>query len=243
MSVAIGMEMAASAAANEIENGMLVGLGTGRTAMAAVTSLARRVSCGLRIKAVASSKATERAASAHGISILPFETISHIDLAIDGADEIDANLRAIKGAGGALLREKIVATAASRMICIVDVTKTVSILGSNLLPIEVLPFARSFVAREIARLGGEAHLRTDGNEPVETDQGNFLMDCRFHPIADPQSLALALQDIPGLLEHGLFLSEIDELFIGYEHGVERRTRRTSQHISQARCSTEPVTDR
>lgn len=215
---------AAHAATDEVADGMLVGLGTGSTAALAIAALGARVAAGLRITAVATSLETERAARAAGIAVLPFDGIDRVDIAIDGADEVDPGLRAIKGAGGALLREKIVAQAAARMICIVDEGKLVSRLGARPVPVEILPFARAFVAQAVRALGGEPALRMAGGRPVLTDQGNLLLDCHFAAIEDPERLAVQLQAVPGLLAHGLFLSEIDVLLVGDGAGVTRRIR-------------------
>lgn len=219
---------AAEAAIAEVRDDMLVGLGTGSTAAYAIAGLGRRIAGGLRMSAVATSLATETAARAAGIPLLPFEDVSQVDIAIDGADEIDPAFRAIKGGGGALLREKVVAASARRMICIVDASKTVRQLGAHPLPIEVLPFARSFVSEAVRGLGGEPRLRLGPTgEPARSDQGNLLIDCVFGPIADPEALAAALSDIPGMLGHGLFLREIDALVIGGPNGIERRERSTT----------------
>jgi ribose 5-phosphate isomerase A len=214
---------AAEAAIAEIQPGMQVGLGTGSTAAFAIQALGRRVADGLAITAAATSLATERAARAVGIPVIAFEDLGTVDLAIDGADEIDGRFHAIKGGGGALLREKIVAAAATRMICIVDPGKVVDRIGAHPLPIEVLPFARTFVSDAIVRLGGTPVLRRDAaGQPARSDQDNLLIDCRFPSLPDPAALAIALDSIPGLLGHGLFLTEIDALFIGSDERRERR---------------------
>jgi ribose 5-phosphate isomerase A len=219
--------IAAEAAVNQIEAGMIVGLGTGSTAAFAISALGRRVADGLSITAAATSIATERAARAAGIAIIPFADIGRVDLAIDGADEIDPQFRAIKGGGGAMLREKIVAASAARMICIVDGSKRVAQLA-RAVPIEVLPFARAAVTDAITALGGDPRLRADiSGAPTLSDQANLLIDCAFGPIADPAALAAALDAIPGLLGHGLFLHEIDALFVGTSGGVERPERATN----------------
>lgn len=219
-----GKRSVAEAAVAEIEAGMIVGLGTGTTTAFAITALGRRVAEGLAITAAATSLGTERAARAAGIAIIPFEEIGRVDLAIDSADEIDGAFRAIKGGGGAMLREKIVAASAVRMICIVDAGKPVPKLGRPL-PIEVLPFARAFVFDGITRLGGAPRLRArpDG-APVLSDQANLILDCDFGPIENPAKLADALDALPGLLGHGLFLSEIDALFVGDGDRVSRLER-------------------
>ena len=216
--------IAAEAAVAEIEAGMVVGLGTGTTAAFAIAALGARVAKGLRVTAAGTSIATERAARAAGIAIIAFEDIGLVDLAIDGADEIDPVFRAIKGGGGAMVREKIVAASATRMICIVDAGKPVACL-SRPLPIEVLPFARAFVSREIEKLGGRPRPRNDtAGRPILSDQSNLLIDCAFGAIADPSALAAALDAVPGLIGHGLFLTEIDALFVGTGDGVSRSER-------------------
>ena len=216
---------AAAAAVAEVRSGMLVGLGTGTTAAYAISALGKRIADGLDCRAVATSNRTAAAARAEGIPVIEFADVAAIDLAIDGVDEIDAMLRAIKGAGGAMLREKVVAQAAVRMIAIADNSKSVAVLGAKRVPVEVLPFARGFVESRVRALGGAPVLRLDGEEqPALTDQGNPVLDCAFQRIADPPALAAALAVIPGLLGHGLFVSEVDTLYLGTPGGVERRDR-------------------
>ncbi|WP_419825390.1 ribose-5-phosphate isomerase RpiA [Sphingomonas sp.] len=213
---------AAEAAVAEIADGMIVGLGTGSTAAFAIKALGRRVAAGLRVTAAATSLATERTARAVGVAVVPFEEIGRVDLCIDGADEVDPAFRAIKGAGGALLREKVVAASAARMICIIDAGKLVERLGTKPLPIEVLPFAHRFVADAVRALGADPVTRGDAaGRLAASDQGNLLIDCHFGAIPDPEGLAQALDGIPGLLGHGLFLAQVDALFVG---ATERRER-------------------
>ena len=164
---------------------MVVGLGTGTTAAFAIHALGRRVAEGLVIEAVATSEATARAARAAGVSIRDLADIAAIDLCIDGVDEIDPSFAAIKGAGGAMLREKIVASAARRMIAIADGSKAVDRLGGKPVPVEVLPSARAFVAARIGAFGGAPLLRRDAaGDAWRTDQGNIILDCRFAANAD-----------------------------------------------------------
>ncbi len=213
--VLIAKTAAAANAVALVEPGMLVGLGTGSTAALAIEALARRVVAGLNVRCVATSLASDALARQHGLDVIAFDDVARVDLAIDGADEVDPELRAIKGAGGAFLREKIVARAAARMICVVDSTKQVAALGQRPVPVEVLPFAHSFVSRAVAQLSGSAVLR----EGV-SDQGNMILDCQWERISDPALLDRQLSNVPGLLGHGLFLSEIDELHVGGSSGVE-----------------------
>lgn len=216
---------AAEAAVAEVADGMLVGLGTGTTAAFAIAALARRVGEGLRCRGVATSLRTAESARAAGIPMLSLEEAAEVDLGIDGVDEIDAELRAIKGAGGAMLREKIVASAARRMIAIADASKAVVRLGARPVPVEVLPVARVYVERQITLLDCTPVLRCDGGgTPVRTDQGNLILDCHFALLDDLAGTATRLSSIPGMLGHGLFLSEIDALYLGTADGIVRMER-------------------
>ncbi len=215
---------AAIAAVAEVRPGMLVGLGTGSTAAHAVREIGRRVAEGLAIRAVATSDATERLARSLAIPILDFAEIDAVDLTIDGADEITPALQAIKGAGGAMVREKIVATASARMIVVADASKQVAALGRAALPVEVLPFARSFVAARLRALEAMVTLRMVGNAPYRSDQGNAVLDCHFATLADPAALARQLVAIPGVIGHGLFLDEIDAAYIAHGGAVTRLER-------------------
>jgi ribose 5-phosphate isomerase A len=218
---------AAEAAVAEIEQAMVVGLGTGSTVAFAIEALAARCRAGLNVRAVATSLRTDGIARRSGIDVLDFSTLAAVDLCIDGVDEIDPVFRAIKGAGGAMLREKIVAQAAARMIAIADSSKAVDRLGAALLPVEVLPFALGFVGRRIEELGGEPRLRRGGvGGVILTDQGNQILDCAFGFIDAPEILASSLSQIPGVIGHGLFIGEIDTVYIGRGDEVERRTRDT-----------------
>lgn len=200
---------AAWAAVEEVRPGMLVGLGTGSTAAFAIERLGELVRGGLDIGAVATSLRTEERARAAGIALLDFATIDSVDLTIDGADEIDGRLRAIKGAGGAMLREKIVAAASRRMIVIADASKRVERIGRARLPVEILPFGLAFAANRLAGLGARTEIR-DGR----SDQGNAIIDCFFPAMPHPSALASAISAIPGVLGHGLFLDEVDCAYIG-----------------------------
>jgi ribose 5-phosphate isomerase A len=217
---------AAEAAVSDIGSGMLVGLGTGTTAAFAIEALARRVREGLRCHAVATSQRTADSAMQAGIPLLRLDDVAEVDLCIDGVDEIDADLRAIKGAGGAMLREKIVASAARRMVAIADSSKSVARLGARPVPLELLSIAHAFVERQLAFVGCRPILRRDNlGAPVRTDQGNLIFDCHFAVLDDPVTLAGQLAAIPGVIGHGLFLSEIDALYLGTADGVVRTERR------------------
>jgi len=220
MSVDDDKRLAAEAAVAEVEDGMIVGLGTGSTAAFAIAALARRIAAGLNVQAVATSEASAQAAFAAGIVVRDFADVAMVDLAIDGTDEIDSRLWAIKGAGGAMLREKAVAAAARRFIVIADGSKRVAAIGAAKLPVEVLPFARSFVVARLEALGARVTLRPT----YETDNGNLVADCHFAEMADPRALAAAIEAIPGSLGHGLFLDEVDAAYIASNGTVERRDR-------------------
>jgi ribose 5-phosphate isomerase A len=217
---------AAEAAADEVRDGMLVGLGTGSTAAFAIGRIGERVRDGLRIEAVATSQASARQAAAAGIAVRDFAGVARVDLTIDGADEIDPRLFAIKGAGGAMLREKIVAAASARMIVVADGSKRVHAIGAAKLPVEVLPFALAFVTRALEGLGAEVVLRRVDGAPYRTDQDNAVIDCRFAAFPDPATLAAQLQAIPGVLGHGLFLDQVDAAYIA-EAGVVTRLERSA----------------
>jgi ribose 5-phosphate isomerase A len=212
---------AAYAAIEDVADGMLVGLGTGSTAAYAIARLGERVRSGLTIRAVATSRRSADLAREVGVDVLDFADVAAVDLVIDGADEIDDRLYAIKGAGGAMLREKIVAASAARMIVIADGSKHVAAIGAAKLPVEVLPFAYGFVRRKLADLGAEVVLRGDGGVPYRTDQDNLVLDCHFGVIEDPQALDAALSAIPGVLGHGLFLREVGSAIIAAHGQVTR----------------------
>ena len=212
--------LAAEAAVLEVSDGMVVGLGTGSTAAFAIAALARRTAGGLDIRAVATSEATARAARAAGIPVIDFAACTSVDLAIDGADEIDARLWAIKGAGGAMLREKAVAAAARRFVVIADGSKRVDAIGAAKVPVEVLPFARGFVVAQLEALGAAVTVRPD----YLTDNENLVADCRFRDLSDPRRLAVSIAAIPGVLGHGLFLDEVDAAYVASDGRVSKLER-------------------
>lgn len=209
---------AAAAAVEEVRQGMVIGLGTGSTAAFVIERLGRRVADGLAVTAVATSRQTEAAARTAGIPIVPLAVLSEVDLCIDGVDEIDPVLRAVKGGGGAMLIEKIVASMAHRNIAVADASKRVQRLGSRPIPLEVLPAAQAFVAARIADLGVTAVARRGAEAAFITDSGNAILDCRFDAIHDPAALAAALSAIPGVFGHGLFVTEIDALYLADPSG-------------------------
>jgi ribose 5-phosphate isomerase A len=221
-------EAAGRAAAEQVRDGMIVGLGTGSTVHFTLERLAERIRAErLAVRGVPTSLDTERKALALGIPLAGLDAVEAIDLTIDGADEIDARFDMIKGGGGALLREKVVAALSKREVIVVDRAKVVERLGVRFpLPVEVVPFARAAVARRIAALGGAAALRVRDGAVVRTDNGNEILDCRFAGgIADAAGLERRLDEIPGVVESGLFVGLAHALLIGDDGGrVELRER-------------------
>ena len=218
---------AAEAALAEVEPGMKLGLGSGRTAEHFVRLLGARVRAGLNVVGVPTSAQTARLAVAEGVPLTTLEAEPVLDLVVDGADEIDPQLRLIKGGGGALLREKIVASAARRMIVVADRSKLVKALGAFPLPIEVVAFGigatRRQIDKAVARLGlaGAVALRHAGASPFVTDGGNHILDASFGLIPDPDRLAATLKEITGVVEHGLFIRLATSAIIADGDRVER----------------------
>ena len=199
-------ELVGRAAAKLAQDGDIVGLGTGSTAYFAVVAIGERVKAGLKIIGIPTSDATAELARKLGIPLSGLDQHQTIDITIDGADEIDPHLNLIKGGGGALLREKIIATASKKMVVVADSTKIVHALGKFPLPVEIIPFAQALIEKKISSLGATCALRrkADG-QPFVTDEGHHILDCSFGKIADPPTLARALNDMPGVVEHGLFI--------------------------------------
>ena len=184
----------------------MVGLGTGSTAVFAIRGLGDRVRAGLKIRGIPTSVRSRDLATELGIPLTTFDDVQQIDVTIDGADEFDPQLNLIKGGGGALLREKIVASASKKLVIVTDASKQVATLGKFPLPVEVIKFAQALVAREIAALVAKVELRKDAaGQAYVTDEGNHILDCSFGQIVDPPALARRLSDMPGVVEHGLFV--------------------------------------
>ena len=198
-----------------VEDGQVVGLGSGSTAAYAVQLLGERVRAGLKIRGVPTSVQTQQLAEEFKIPLLALNDVQEIDVTIDGADEVDPELRLIKGGGGALLREKVVASASRKMVVIADSSKQVPRLGKFPLPVEVIAFAESVIRRKIAALAASVKLRqyAYGN-PYTTDEGHHILDCSFGEISDPPALARELKTMPGLVEHGLFIGLATVALIG-----------------------------
>lgn len=214
---------AAERAVDYIESGMVVGLGHGSTAIFAVRRLAALIQAGTlqNIVAIPCSKAVEQEALQLGIPLTTFATHPRVDLTIDGADEVDPNLNLIKGGGGALLREKIVAQASQQEIIVIDEGKLSPALGTRFaVPVEVVPFGWQSQTRYLEELGATWLLRLDiSGQPFITDQGNYILDCRFGSIADPIRLGQALDSLAVVVEHGLFLGLATRVIIGATDGL------------------------
>ncbi|HME85448.1 MAG TPA: ribose-5-phosphate isomerase RpiA [Roseiarcus sp.] len=216
---------AARRALDLVEPGMRLGLGTGTTARHFVDLVGEKVAQGLKVRCVATSEATFAQAKGLGIPMTTLDDMPELDLTVDGADEIDPELRLIKGGGGALLREKIVAAASRSMAVIADASKLVPRLGAFPLPIEVVPFGltatRGHIRKTIESLGlsGDMVLR-GGGSPFVTDGGHFILDCRLGAIPDAERLAAALSAIPGVVEHGLFIGYARAAFVAGAASVE-----------------------
>lgn len=215
---------AAVAAAKLVEDGMIVGLGTGSTAAFLVSELGRRVKEeGLRIIGIPTSERTAEHARSLNIRLSTFAEHTQIDLTIDGADEVEfGTLNLIKGHGGALLREKIVAAASGRMAVVADQTKLVRRLGSLFaVPVEVVPFGWQATEGRLKQLGAKTSLRAGpSNEPYITDGGHYIVDCAFGPMGKPLEIAHHLDQVVGVVEHGLFLGYASQVFVGGSDGVE-----------------------
>jgi ribose 5-phosphate isomerase A len=202
-------QAAARTALSWVQSGMKLGLGTGTTARYFIQLLGEHVRQEKwDIEAVASSIASEAQARDEGIRVISPRRGLRLDLGVDGADEIDPNLNLMKGRGGALLREKVLAQACHRFVVIADSSKRVGRLGGHPLPVEVVPFAAPWVADSLEALGGKSVLKMSANAPLEpylTDQANYILECTFSEIADPQKLGEQIEEIPGVVGHGLFV--------------------------------------
>jgi len=199
-------EAAARASLRFVRDGQVVGLGTGSTAAYFIQLLGEAVKNGLRVRGIPTSVRSREQAASLGIPLTTLDECQEIDVTVDGADEVDAELRLIKGGGGALLREKIVASATKQLVIVADATKRVPVLGRFPLPVEVIKFAQAVVMKKIEALGAKVALRlaTDGKAYL-TDENNHILDCRFGEIPDADGLARELSDMPGVVEHGLFI--------------------------------------
>jgi len=210
-------------AAEMVEDGMRVGLGTGSTSVMFIKALGERVKAGLKIRCVASSDSSAELGRSLGMEVVSLEEMPEIDLYIDGADEVGPGLSLIKGGGAALLREKIVASSAKRFVCVVDESKMVAKLGKFPLPVEVIKMARPLVEKQLAELGLKPSLRMkkDGSGPLLTDEQNYILDCACGVIENPEETAAEIRSIVGVVEHGLFLGLARTALVAGEHGVTK----------------------
>lgn len=220
-------EAAAAASVQQLKSGMVVGLGSGTTATLAVTAIGKRVQEGLQIVGIPTSELIADHARTLGIPLSTLGDYPHIDVTIDGADEVETGtLNLIKGGGGNLLREKIVAASSARLVIVADEGKIVPQLGTHWsVPIEVVPFGWQATANRLSQTGAKPVLRLHADKPLVTDGGHYILDCAFGPIPNPAQLQAHLDSIVGVVEHGLFLGMAAEVFIGAADGV-RVLRRT-----------------
>lgn len=230
---------AAQAALEHVEDGMRLGIGTGSTADEFVRLLAEKVADGFNVQGVPTSERTARLCVELGVPLFSLDDLPELDLTIDGADEVDHSLGLIKGGGGALLQEKIVATASDQMIVIADAAKEVAQLGAFPLPVEVVPFGwqttKALIEETLVSLdvlGRATSLRLNGQQPFITDEGNYIVDLHLNRIGNARQLALVINQIPGVVENGLFIDICDVVIIGQGDGrVELRdiNRGTVEH--------------
>ena len=199
-------EAAARASLRFIKDGQVVGLGTGSTAAHFIQLLGEQVNQGLHVRGIPTSVRSKELAESLGIPLTTLDECQEIAVTVDGADEVDPQLRLIKGGGGALLREKIVASATKQLVIVADASKQVKMLGKFPLPVEVIRFSQALVSKRITALGANVQLRVDNSgKPFVTDENNHILDCHFGEIRDPEALARQLSDMPGVVEHGLFI--------------------------------------
>ena len=216
-----------TAAADEVRPGMSLGLGSGSTVLYFLQELGRRVAGGLVVRGIATSERTAALARELGIPLSTFGELPELDLDVDGADEVDPALNLVKGKGGALFREKIIARASRRRLIIVDSGKLSSALGSRArLPVEVLPFAAPLAERELGALGLMPELRkSQGEQPFVTDNGNWILDCGFGPTGRGAELEAAINDVTGVVENGLFVGLADEVLVAGSGRIDRLVRK------------------
>jgi len=212
-------KLAGEKAAESIRDGMTIGLGTGSTVYFTIMRVGELVRDGLSVRAIPTSKQTERLATENGIALCTFADIERLDLTIDGADELNPSLDLIKGGGGALLWEKLVAASSGRLIVVADESKCVETLGAFPLPVEVVPFAWQTTARRIEKLNIEPRMRMAGDEPFVTDNGNYILDCRCGAIDNPSELHNRIKALTGVVETGLFIGMAKTAVIAGESGI------------------------
>lgn len=215
-------QLAAELAVTFLDNGMTIGLGTGSTAYWAIEKIGEKVKKeGWKVKTIATSLRSQKQALGLGIPVMDFSSIRTIDVTIDGADEVNPRMELIKGGGGALLREKIVATNSRQMIVVADETKWVQVLGKFPLPVEVVQFGWERTFEKLKLLGCEATRRMSGESPYLSDNGNYIVDCAFGEIKEPPALHEAVNSITGVVDNGLFIRIASKLVLGFNSGETR----------------------
>ncbi len=216
---------AAVAAVDEVADGMAVGLGTGSTVKHFIVELGARVRAGLKISAIATSDQSDLLAREVGIPIVGFEQHGVLDVTVDGADEVSPELDLVKGLGGALVREKIVATASRRVVIVVDDSKLVDRLGTRApIPVEVIPLAATLVAGVLREIGGEPELRLLDGEPFVSDNGNHVVDWRYGPLSEPASLEQRLKSMSGVVDSGIFAGLAHRVIVAGTDGLREMVR-------------------
>ncbi len=219
-------KMAGERAADRVKDGMIVGLGTGSTVKYTIYKIGEMVKNGLDIVGIPTSRSTEQLAKALGIPIARLEDYERVDLTIDGADEVDRDLNLIKGGGGALLREKMVAYYSNYEIIVVDERKLSNVLGSFPLPIEIVKFGYGKTMETLSKMGCEPSIRMNGTEKYVTDNGNYIVDCKFTKIDNPEELEIEINMVPGVVENGLFRNLANEVLVGTKNGLRELKRMT-----------------
>ncbi len=213
-------KIAAEKATEEIREGMVVGLGTGSTVYYALLKIGTMVRDGLNIIGIPTSSGTEQIAAEQGIPLSTLAAHPIIELTIDGADEVDAHLNLIKGGGAALVREKIIANASQRILIVVDESKVSQVLGTSFaLPVEIVQFGWEATKRVVDQICGQSELRGGIQNPLITDNGNYILDCHFDGITEPEKVELQLNNIPGVVENGIFVDRADKVIIGTPDGI------------------------
>ena len=212
-------KLAGEKATEAIRDGMTIGLGTGSTVYFTIMRVGELVRDGLRVRAIPTSKQTEKLAIENGIELCTFADVQRLDLTIDGADELNPSLDLIKGGGGALLWEKLVAASSDRLIIVADESKCVETLGAFPLPVEVIPFAWQTTSKRVEKLNIEPQMRMIGDKPFVTDNGNYILDCRCGAIDNPAELHNNLKVLTGVVETGLFISMAKTSIIAGSDGI------------------------
>jgi len=213
-------KMAAEKAVEHVDNGMVIGLGTGSTVKYAIKKLGEMINTGLKIEGIPTSLRTKKLATEYNIPLVDLNDYTEIDLTIDGADEVDSHLNLIKGGGGALTREKIIAYHSKKEIIVIDETKVVKKLGiDSPVPVEVTKYGWNATKKTLEELGCTAELRTIMDEVYITDNSNYILDCDFGKINEPEALEKEINSIPGVIENGLFIDLADEIIVGSKQGI------------------------